>query len=488
MRGAAVTLGAQALKFLIGLGSTMILARLLSPKDYGVLAMVGVFTGFVAVLRDGGLSIATIQRADINEAQISTLFWINTTLGLALAVLVAAISPVVAWFYNDSALLRVTLAMALPFILGGLTVQHQALLQRQMRFRIVAGIEIASLAISAGVGILAAAVGWGYWALVTMTIAFWLANSILVLCFCRWKPGRPVRGSGVRSMLKFGGVLTVNNLFNCLGGSADKLLLGKFFAVNVLGLYTRAQNLMLQPLTQLMPPVQNVALPLLSRLAEKPEQLRRVFLDLLRVTAFACSFMVVYLVASANWLIWAFLGPQWADAADILRLLAAPAFVIPLNTLCVVSLMAQSKSTALIRWGVLKNTLTVLVILVGLPWGAKGVAAALSICSLCLLGPILNYITAKAGPASLAEIWCAIGPGIGSCASGCAVLIFVRHEFGPQNRLLGLILLFLANCLFHALILGILPSGKKALASVISIISSLRPVRPGAPEPTMPCK
>ena len=478
IRGVAVTLGAQALKFFIGLGSTMVLARLLTPKDYGVLAMVGVITGFVGVLRDGGLSIATIQRADINEAQISTLFWINAALGLVLAVIVAALSPVVAWFYNDRSLTWVTLAMAVPFVLGGLTVQHQALLQRQMRFRAMAGIEIAALVISAGVGILASAAGWGYWALATMAITFSLANAILVLLFCRWKPGPPVRGSGVRPMLKFGGVLTLSSFFDSLGGSADKLLLGKFYAAEALGIYTRAQTLMLQPLTQFMPAVQKVALPAMSRLAEKPEKLRRVFLDLLQVTAFACSFMTVYLVTSADWLVWVFLGPQWLEAADILRLLAAPALVIPLNTLCVVSLMVQSKSTALMRWGVLKNAFIVFAVFVGLLWGAKGVAAALSIVSLGILMTALNFMTAKAGPASLKEIWCAIGPGIASCALGCGVLYFVRYEFGLHNPFLGLLVLFLINCLFHALIMSSLPSGKKALASVRSLIPSFRTAPP----------
>ena len=453
-----------------------------------MLAMVGSITGFVAVLRDGGLSIATIQRAEINDAQISTLFWINSTLGLALAVIVAAISPAVAWFYGDPSLLLVTLAMAIPFMLGGVTVQHQALLARQMRFKVMAAIEIASLFLSAVAGIVAAAVGWRYWALVVVAIAFSLANATLVFFFCRWKPGRPIRGSGVRSMLKFGGALTLNNLFDSLGSSSDKIFLGKFFAADVVGLYTRAQTLMLQPLTQLAPVIRNVVLPAMSRLAEKPQRFKKVLLDLMQVTAFVCSFLTVFLVVNADWLVSVFLGPRWVGTSDILRLLAGPAVVIPLNTLCVISITAQSKGAALMRWGLLSNLINVLAILAGLPWGAKGVAAGLSITSVCLLMPILNYMTARAGPASLKEVWSAIGPGICSCISGCGVLYWVRYGFGLQAPLPGLLVLFLVNCLFHALIMGILPSGRRAFARVIDTASSFRKARHGTLEPRMASK
>jgi len=193
VRSVAVTLGAQAIKFFIGLGVTMIMARLLTPKDYGLVAMVGGLTGLVAVFRDGGLSTATVQRADITEAQISTLFWINVALGTGTAMVLALLSPFVAWFYNDSSLVWIVVALAVPFILSGLTAQLQALLQRQMRFKAIAFIEIASLIISAGIGIMAAAAGWGSWALVTMTIASVATNTALVFFFCRWRPSRPVR-------------------------------------------------------------------------------------------------------------------------------------------------------------------------------------------------------------------------------------------------------------------------------------------------------
>lgn len=470
----AVTLGAQAIKFFIGLGVTMVLGRLLTPKDYGLVAMVGVITGFISVFKDGGLSTVTVQRASITEAQISTLFWINVALGTGTALLVASLSPFVSWFYNDKSLTWIVVALAVPFILSGLTAQHQALLQREMRFKAIAFIEIASLIISASVGIVTAANGLGSWALVIMSIASAAANTAFVFFICRWRPSRPVRGIGLRSMIKFGGELTVNKFFDSLACSMDSLLLGKFFTADMVGLYTRAQSLMLLPLSQIMPALLSVSLPVMSRLAERSETLKGVFLDLLQLTVFTSSFITVFLVVGADWLIGIFLGPRWMEVSDVLRLLAGPCLFIPLSTLCVASLTARGRGTALMRWSFQKNIITIFAMFAGIAWGAKGVAAALSIASVCILMPILYNITSQSGLASLKEIWGVIGPGVGVCIFACGFFFFIRHQLELENPLIGLLVLSLINGIFHVLIMGTLPSSRRALARTISVISSSR--------------
>lgn len=476
VRSVAVTLAAQAIKFFIGLSVTMVLARLLTPKDYGAVAMVGAFTGFLAVFKDGGLSIATVQRADITEAQISTLFWINVALGVGTALVISLLSPVVGWFYNDNSLILIVLALAVPFVLGGMTAQLQALMQRQMQFKEIAIIDIVSLVISAGVGIFSAYSGWGSWSLVAMTITLTTVNTLLVYYFCRWRPSRPVRGAGVRSLLKFGGEITANKLFDSIACSTDSLLLGKFFTSDMVGLYTRAQTLMLLPLSQLMPPLLSVSLPVMSRLAERPESLKRVFLDLLQLTAFASSFIAVMLFVGADWLISVFLGPNWIETGDILRLLSGPALFIPLSTLCVAILTAQGQGSALVRWSALKNVATIVAMFAGISWGAKGIAAALSITSIFILMPILNSITAKCGPANLKEIWGATGLGALSCAAGCGILFYIRNLLDIENPIIALSVLFLINSIFHGLIMSVFPSCRHSFTRVLNVIKSSRAV------------
>ncbi len=134
VRGGAVTMAAQGIKFFLQIGSTVVLARLLTPEDFGLIAMVTAVTGFVMMFKDMGLSMATVQRAEIDHAQISTLFWINVVLSLAFMLLTATLAPAIAWFYSEPRLTWITLALAGAFIFSGFTVQHQALLRRQMNF------------------------------------------------------------------------------------------------------------------------------------------------------------------------------------------------------------------------------------------------------------------------------------------------------------------------------------------------------------------
>ena len=191
IRGGAVTMTSQVIKFFLRTGSTVVLARLLTPQDYGLVAMVTAITGFVAMFKDMGLSMATIQRAEINHAQVSNLFWINVALSIALALILVGAAPIISWFYGDSRLSWITIAIGGTFIFSGLTVQHQALLSRQMLFTTIAIIEILSMIIGITVGIALAWYGAGYWALVAITATSALSSMILVWSFYGWRPGKP---------------------------------------------------------------------------------------------------------------------------------------------------------------------------------------------------------------------------------------------------------------------------------------------------------
>src|SRR6202043_1586765 len=151
--GAFVTIAAQGAQFVLSLGSIMVLARLLTPKDFGLFAMVATVMGYLAVFKDAGLSTATVQREGITHAQVSNLFWINVAMSGAIGLILAAVSPIIAWFYREPRLVPITLVLSSTFLLSGLTMQHTALLNRQMRFKAVAFIQIGSMSIGVAVGI-----------------------------------------------------------------------------------------------------------------------------------------------------------------------------------------------------------------------------------------------------------------------------------------------------------------------------------------------
>src|SRR5687767_5349859 len=154
VRGGAVTLLNRAGNFVITTATTVFLARLLDPADFGLLAMVFAMTGFIQIFRDMGLSTATLQRETITHDQVSTLFWINTALGAAISVLSAVVlAPLVAWFYGEPRLYAVTAVMGLTFLLSGLNCQHGALLRRRMQFGLLTAVELSSLALGGLAGV-----------------------------------------------------------------------------------------------------------------------------------------------------------------------------------------------------------------------------------------------------------------------------------------------------------------------------------------------
>src|SRR5580693_8695117 len=201
IRGGFARILALAGSFTIRIGSLVILARLLEPKDFGLVGMVTALTGVLNLFRDFGLSAASVQRASVTEEQTSTLFWINVFVGAALFAGISALAPVIVSFYHEPRLYWVTIILASGFLLNAAGIQHSARLQREMRFTTLSVIDTGSWIVSTAVAIVAAKAGFGYWSLVAMTItqpvtasiAFWMASA--------WVPGIPRRRSGIRSMV-----------------------------------------------------------------------------------------------------------------------------------------------------------------------------------------------------------------------------------------------------------------------------------------------
>ena len=243
IRGGAARLGAQVASLALRMGALVVLARLLGPKDFGLVGMVTAFTGVLSMFRDFGLSAAAVQRSDVTRDQHSTLFWLNLLLGALLALVTLAAAPAIAAFYHEPRLVWVAAALGTAFLFNAMGIQHSALLQRQMRFTALAAISVVSLTVGTAIAIGGAAIGYGYWALVAnsvttplvATIGFWLATG--------WVPGMPRRRAGIRSMMHFGGTLTLNDIIAYIALNADKVMIGRFLGVDAIGIYGRGFQL-----------------------------------------------------------------------------------------------------------------------------------------------------------------------------------------------------------------------------------------------------
>ena len=228
----AVTVSAQGAKFFLNLVSTVILARLLSPRDFGLVVIVTTVTGFLRVFKDAGLSMATVQRERITHTQVSNLFWINVGVSTLTSFALAPSAPMIAWFYHNPRLIPINLFLSLTFLKSGSTVQHQALLKWQMRFKSLAFIEVGSMAIGVVVGVAMAVLGCRYWSLVGSSLSSVIAGLLLTWSISRWRPTLPTRRSGIGPLLSFGAHRPAGDLLAAFAEGTDVLLIGRFYGAS----------------------------------------------------------------------------------------------------------------------------------------------------------------------------------------------------------------------------------------------------------------
>jgi O-antigen/teichoic acid export membrane protein len=401
----AVTVSAQGAKFFLNLVSTVILARLLSPRDFGLVAMVTTVTGFLRVFKDAGLSIATVQREKITHAQVSNLFWINIAVSAVSTLVVAASAPIIARFYHNPNLISITLLLSTTFLISGTTVQHQALLKRQMRFKALALIEVGSMVIGVLVGATMALRGYRYWALVGSSLSTEIASLMLTWSVSRWRPQLPARRSGIAPLLSFGVHRTASELILSLARGSDNLLIGRFYGPAAVGLYSRASALLLRPLELFLSPINAVFIPALSRLQSQPDRYRSTFLRLYEAFALTAFFLTGLLLALAHPLTLVLLGPKWERAAVIFGGFTVAALSIPLTNATTWLLTSQGRGRDILIAQSINSCALVVSFVVGLPYGPVGVAIAFSSSSLVVRLPLWYFIVGRRGPVRTADLW-----------------------------------------------------------------------------------
>ena len=356
----------------------MVLARLLSPRDFGLVSMVAVFTGILNLFRDFGLSTAAIQRTSITEEQISTLFWINIFVGALLGLVTVLMAPAIAALYHEPQLFAVTAVFGAGFVINSAGIQHSALLQREMRFTILTVIDVVSLAVGICVGIAGAKAGYSYWALVAMTITSSFVSTIGLWLAAGWIPGMPHRGVGIRSILHFGGTLTLNGLVAYAAFNVEKLMIGRYWGADAIGIYGRAYQLVNIPIDNLNSAVGGVAFSALSRLKDDPVRFKNYFLKGFSLVLGMTLPITIACALFADDVVLVLLGPKWNDAAAIVRLLAPTiailAIINPLGWLIYsIGLVERSLRIALVFAPIITAAY-----FMGLPYGPKGIALAYS--------------------------------------------------------------------------------------------------------------
>jgi len=391
VRGGLVTLTSQGVQFAMQSVSTVVLAHLLAPSDFGLVAMVTAITSLGQAFADLGLSEATIQHPEINHDEVSNLFWVNVGIGLLLAAITVCLAPLLVAFYHEPRLKAVTVVTSLTFVISGLRVQHSALLQRNMRYLAMAIRDVTAYVVAVPLAIVLALHGAGYWAIVVFPLALNGIGMILSWVMVRWIPGLPRRNTNVRSLIKFGGNVAASYFTMTITRSADNVLIGWFWGTAPLGLYSRAINLLFLPVRQLSGPARNVAVPTLCRLQDDPERMARFYLRLANVIVWITAPIFGFLFVAATPVIVLTLGSRWREAGPVFQILAVFALGQLLFESIVWLLISRGQSQRLLKLVLIMCPIAVGSYMIGLPFGIRGVALSGTIVMLMIFPWVLKF-------------------------------------------------------------------------------------------------
>lgn len=394
---------AQATKLFTQFLSIVVTARLIAPEEFGVMAMVSPVYALACMWTDLGISQAILNRKDITESEMTSLFWVNVTLGLFCMLMIICLSSSIGRFYNDERTEVLSIAMATLVALGSLGAQHGALIMRELDFRSQSLITVLSSLLGLLVTVLAALVNHSYWSLFIGMAATSLAATAGTWVVCKWRPARPSFDRGVIPMLRYGIGITAGNLMNFFVQHLSSIIVGKAFGSHTLGLFDRSAKLLATPLQQVVIPISGVIVPLLHRLHGDDERYRRVYIRAICALTALIGPGVVWAVVCSKSLIIIVLGAKWEEAAPLFAALSFAALPQFLNGTAKWLLLTQGRAKHYAKQSSVSSIASIGLLLMSIPFGITGVAYSRVVHQL-LITPYIWISTCRQGPVRLSLV------------------------------------------------------------------------------------
>jgi PST family polysaccharide transporter len=420
-------MAARGLNMFVQLGTTILLARLLSPRDYGLVAMVLALVGFAPMLIDLGTTDATIQRKRLTHVGASTLFWLKMAIAGVLTLLLVGSSGIIAAFYGEPALVEIALVSSLTFLITAASVQHFALMRRAMQFRQMALIEISSNIIASIAAIVMAFSGLGYWALVAKPILTIALASVAAWMCCPWMPGRPRFTTEAKELLRFGMGVTGFTMTDNVAQSADRVALGYLFGAGPLGYFQNALLLYGNSLS-LFGQLHDVAVSSLSKLRSNLDELKRSWAAALSSLTFFSMLAFAGLAVTGQDFVVILMGQKWEAAGPLLCIFAVRGIVHVVERTLGWLHVAAGRSDRWMRWGVFSVAFQLVALAAGIPFGPVGVAAAYTVATFCLFVPALTYAGRPLG-IGVQDVLRAVGPQTVAALATVAIGFAARRLF-----------------------------------------------------------
>jgi O-antigen/teichoic acid export membrane protein/glycosyltransferase involved in cell wall biosynthesis len=391
VRGAGATLFAGGITLATQVTATIVLARLLTPTDFGLVAIATTFSLLLVNFGFNGLTEAIVQREEVSDALASNLFWINISFGIFLTILFAESGFLLAKLFHEPPVRNICAGIALTIFATSASTVHLALLKRAMHFPAASAIDISARAVSVLLSIILAFLGWGYWALVAGTVAQPVSQGIGALLVCRWRPSLPRRVEGTGSALRFALNTYGNFAINYLTRNTDNLLVGWRFDARSLGFYKKAYDLFALAVSQFVSSISIVVVAGLSRVKTDADLYRRYLLGAVSITAFVGMGLGATLTLAGRDLILALLGPKWDTAGQIFTFFGPGIGIMILYTTQGWIHLSVGRPDRWFRWSIVEFFVTCFLFVIGLHWGPTGIASAWSVSYWILAIPAILY-------------------------------------------------------------------------------------------------
>ncbi|NJN10971.1 MAG: MOP flippase family protein [Richelia sp. RM2_1_2] len=379
---------------IISVSIFFLLARLLDPKAFGIVALASVFIDFVQLFIDQGFSQAIIQRENLEQEHLNSAFWINLGIGLLLTILTLSFADFIANGFNEPALTPVIRWLSVGFLLSSLSKVQEAILQRELNFKALASRSLFASVISGIVGVTMAFMGWGVWSLVSKLLIFAIIQTILVWWVSDWRPTFKVSLAHFKDIFSFAINILGWRIFNFLNRRSDDFLIGYFLGTTALGYYNIAYRLLIMITELLVGVSQRVAMPAFSRLQAEPQRLRNAFYKVTQFTSLISFPIFLGIAALAPQLIRLSLGEAWNQSVPIMQILAFAGILHSISDFNDSIMFAVGKPSWNLKFKVLSSVVTLSCFFVAVRWGIVAVSLAYVISSY-LLYPISIWLVYK---------------------------------------------------------------------------------------------
>jgi PST family polysaccharide transporter len=445
----------QAARVVSQLVSMTVLARLLAPEAYGLMALAAIVTNLAYLFRDMGTAAAVIQAKDVSPEMASTVHWTNVALGLTIAALIAAGAPLMAHVFHEADLAQVLYLLAFVFPITSLGVLHQALLERESKFSVVALAEIAAALIGLVVALLLAWRGFGVLSLVFQIIVSTLVSTTVIVLRSTFRPSRHWSAQQFKSIARFSGNLSLFNIVLYFSRNVDSMVIGRLLGTVTLGVYSMAYRIMLFPLQNMTFVATRVLYPVMSRKQGNPDEVAEIaalYLKAVGFIAFLTAPLMAGLFALREPFVNVLLGDKWQASVLILGWLAPVGFIQSLVSTTGTVLMARGNTGLMLRLGIIGAVLQVIAFVIGARWGIVGVTAAYLVANILNAIPAL-YFSGRLIDVTLGALLRCIAPAVGASLLMAAIVMALQGviDAAVPNALLSFLILVACGAIVYAL-------------------------------------